>query len=271
MRDSSTTSSTRPRVRRTSSAGASATRCDSEPAPAQTVAVPEQRPLDEDDGTRSSGNGDDGSRTEPRRRHDLVGLARSPPVARSTSRATFPVSTLRSPGTSATTGDAVAHEDDRLHDLAERAAHGVGGRLRGRASAWAAPRSAPPRRSPAGTPRRAPPARATPCRLLGHPSSTKRTSSKPTAWSWSTSSVVAGGVDREDHQRLASLLRPRDGHVRDVDAGVAEHGADAADHPRLVGVADEDHVRRDLEVDPEAERAAEEEPRLGPDRRARRR
>ena len=79
--------------------------------------------------------------------------------------------------------------------------------------------------------------------------------------------VRRGRVDREHHQRLAALLRPRDGHVRDVHARLAEHRPDPADHPGLVLVADEHHVRADLEVDPEAERAAEEQPRLGADRR----
>ena len=64
-----------------------------------------------------------------------------------------------------------------------------------------------------------------------------------------TSSVVAA-VSIENTISAASLLRPRDGHVRDVDASVAEHRADPPDHAGLVGVADEHHVRRDLHVDP---------------------
>ena len=84
----------------------------------------------------------------------------------------------------------------------------------------------------------------------------------------STSSTRRLGVDRERHQRLAALLRPRDGHVRDVHARLAEHRPDAADHAGHVVVAEEDHPRRELEVDREAERAGEEEARLRPDRRA---
>ena len=104
-RDSSTTSSTRPRVRRTSSGGASETRCDSEPAPAQTVrcrSIVRSTRMTE---TRSSGNG----ATAPGRKPVAASTSSgSATVARRapTSRATFPVSTLRSPGTSVTTGDA---------------------------------------------------------------------------------------------------------------------------------------------------------------------
>ena len=50
----------------------------------------------------------------------------------STARATLAGSPRRSPGTSATTGSLVADEDERLHDLAELAADGVGRILRGR-------------------------------------------------------------------------------------------------------------------------------------------
>ena len=77
------------------------------------------------------------------------------------------------------------------------------------------------------------------------------------------------GVDRERHQRLAALLRPRDGHVRDVHARLAEHRPDPADHAGDVVVAEEDHPRRELDVDREAERAGEEAAVLGPDRRPR--
>ena len=50
---------------------------------------------------------------------------------------------------------------------------------------------------------------------------------------------------------------------------LAEHRPDAADHARDVVVAEEDHPRRELEVDREAERAGEEVAVLRPDRRAR--
>src|SRR6266508_1429102 len=74
-----------------------------------------------------------------------------------------------------------------------------------------------------------------------------------------------GRVDRQRHQGLATLLRPRDGHVRDVHAGLAEQRADAADHAGDVVVAEEDEVRRQLDVDAESERAGKEEARLGTD------
>src|ERR671910_363278 len=74
-------------------------------------------------------------------------------------------------------------------------------------------------------------------------------------------------VDGERHQRLTALLRPRDGHVRDVHAGLAEHRSHAPDDARDIVVAEEDHPRRQLQVDREPERAGEKETRLRPDRR----
>ena len=74
-------------------------------------------------------------------------------------------------------------------------------------------------------------------------------------------------VDRERHERLAALRRPRDGHVRDVDARLAEHRPDLADHAGHVVVREERHVRRELDVDREPERAGEEEAVLGTDGR----
>src|SRR4029079_4005505 len=104
-RDSSTTSSTRPRVRRTSSGGASETRCDSEPAPAQTVWCRSIVRSTRTPATRPSGNGDTAPGGKPVAARTSSGsavAARRAPM----SRATFPVSTLRSPGTRVTTGDA---------------------------------------------------------------------------------------------------------------------------------------------------------------------
>ena len=62
-----------------------------------------------------------------------------------------------------------------------------------------------------------------------------------------------GGVEREHHQRLAGLAIPRDGHVRDVHAGLAEERADPADHPGNVVVAEHDHAGRKLDLDLEPE------------------
>ena len=98
--------------------------------------------------------------------------------------------------------------------------------------------------------------------------STRCASSTPSPSRASTSGR-RGRVDREHHQRLAALAVARDGHVRDVDAGLAEQRADAADHARDVVVAEEDHPRRELDLDLEAERRDEPLPVLAADRRAR--
>ena len=71
-------------------------------------------------------------------------------------------------------------------------------------------------------------------------------------------------VDRERHQGLLAVARSRDGHVRDVEAARAEQRPDTADHAGDVVVAEEHHVRRELDVDPEAVGAREEEPPSGP-------
>src|SRR4051794_20455720 len=76
-------------------------------------------------------------------------------------------------------------------------------------------------------------------------------------------------VDGQRHQSLLAVARPRDGHVRDVRAVVAEERADLADHAGNVVVAEEHHVGGELDVDPEPVRAREEQARLGPDRRSR--
>ena len=75
------------------------------------------------------------------------------------------------------------------------------------------------------------------------------------------------GVEGERHQRLAAAPRARDGHVRDVDARLAEERADAADHAGHVVVAEEDHQRRELHLELEAERAHEPVAVLVADRR----
>ena len=59
-----------------------------------------------------------------------------------------------------------------------------------------------------------------------------RTSSNPEAATCSTSSGGRRRVDGEDHERLAAFRRPRDRHVRDVDARLAEHRPDPPDHAR---------------------------------------
>src|SRR5918996_4107449 len=70
-------------------------------------------------------------------------------------------------------------------------------------------------------------------------------------------------VDRERHERLSALLRPRHRHVRDVHACLAEHRPDAADDAGHVVVHEERHARRELDVDREPERAREEQAVLG--------
>ena len=81
----------------------------------------------------------------------------------------------------------------------------------------------------------------------------KRASSKPSRGLARQAPQAALRVDRERHQRLASVLRPRERHVRDVDAARTEHRPDPPDHAGDVVVAEEDHPRRELEVDREAE------------------
>src|SRR5262245_10052304 len=84
----------------------------------------------------------------------------------------------------------VAHEHERLHDLPERAADRVGGGAgrRGRGRKLLEPRLG------AGLAQEAGDAldRLRPLHDAAHPSSTKRTSSKPTSCNASTSSSVAG-------------------------------------------------------------------------------
>ena len=58
-----------------------------------------------------------------------------------------------------------------------------------------------------------------------------------------------GVVERERHDGLAAGFGASDLGGGDVDAGLAETGADGADHARAVGVAEERHVRRGLDVD----------------------
>src|SRR5205823_8844334 len=78
----------------------------------------------------------------------------------------------------------------------------------------------------------------------------------------------SGRVDRERHERLAAAPRARDRHVGDVDAGLAEERADPADHAGHVVVAEEDHQRRELHLELEAERVDEPMAVLIPDDRA---
>src|SRR5262249_28061221 len=72
----------------------------------------------------------------------------------------------------------------------------------------------------------------------------------------------SGRVDREGHQGLATLVRARDGHVGDVDTGLAECRADAPDHAGHVVVAEKRHPGRELDLDLIAERAHKPEPAL---------
>ena len=97
----------------------------------------------------------------------------------------------------------------------------------------------------------------------------KIASPKPTLCISSMSAVRGRLVDGERHQGLLAVARPRDGHVRDVGAVVAEERADLADHAGNVVVAEEHHVGGELDVDPEPVGAREEQARLGPDRRSR--
>src|SRR5919201_6836508 len=74
-------------------------------------------------------------------------------------------------------------------------------------------------------------------------------------------------VDRERHQRFPAAPGPGDRHVGDVDARVTEERADAPDDARDVVVAEEDHQRRELELELEAERAHEPVAVLAPPQR----
>ena len=67
--------------------------------------------------------------------------------------------------------------------------------------------------------------------------------------------------------RSAGRVR-ENGHVRDVDAGLAEQGPEAADHAGPVVVDDEEHQRLELDLDLVAERPDEPGLVLRPGRRA---
>ena len=114
-------------------------------------AVAEQRPLDEHDRDALEREGRHGPRARtpspPRPRAARATVTRRA----STSRATLPVSALRSPGTSTTTGVPSQTRTSRLHDLPQRAARPRRPRQRRSACRRAAPRAAPRRRCRAGT------------------------------------------------------------------------------------------------------------------------
>ena len=72
----------------------------------------------------------------------------------------------------------------------------------------------------------------------------------PAAASQATEHVTGDRTIRgEKHQRSAAPRGLTDGHVRDADPGVAESGADDADHARTVVVADDEQVRGEGQLD----------------------
>ena len=126
---------------------------------------------------------------------------------------------------------AVADEHERLDDLGELAADRLARRRARSVSRRRTPRSARRRPPRAGRPRRARRARAT---RIAQPIT--YASSMPSQ-QLSRRARRRRRVDRQRHQRLPALAVARDGHVRDVDAGLAEERPDAADHARHVVVA----------------------------------
>src|SRR5688572_3106288 len=56
-------------------------------------------------------------------------------------------------------------------------------------------------------------------------------------------------VDRDEADGVAAGPVAAEVEGRDVDAGLAEERAESADEARLIGVADVDHVRRELGLD----------------------
>ena len=97
----------------------------------------------------------------------------------------------------------------------------------------------------------------------------KRASSKPAARELGDELGGAGVSMESAINGSAALVRPRHGHVRDVDAGLAEQRSHVADHAGPVVVLEEHHERRELDLDLEAERADEPVPALAAERRAR--
>ena len=162
-----------------------------------------------------------------------------------------------------------ADEDEGLHDLAERAADGVRRRFGG---GCLRPELLDPRlraRSRGETTRRARPAPARtsrPPRALTRAPRSGRRRSPPRG---ARRQLVVAGESIENTISASppswSARRPCSRCSRPPRRTSTRPGRS----PRAGPVADEHHVRSDLEVDPEAERAAEEQPRLGADRRPR--
>ena len=75
-------------------------------------------------------------------------------------------------------------------------------------------------------------------------------------------------VERERHHRVAARARARERHVGDVDAGVAEQRADAADHAGHVVVAQEQQAPGELDLEREAVHAHEPGVVIGAEHRA---
>ena len=125
-------SSTRPRVRRTSSAGARATMCRSEPAPAQTVGMAKQRSLDQARPARARAGTGPRHRAGSRSRRRPPGASRRSTRFASTSRAHLPRVGSTVARHERDEWRPVGEEDERLDDLAERAADRVGRRFGGR-------------------------------------------------------------------------------------------------------------------------------------------
>ena len=177
--------------------------------------------------TSGAGNGATRARLEARRRDDLAGAATRALLGagggRDLRRVGPPVA-----GHEREHAATVADEEERLDDLPEVAAD----RLR-RSPAVGVPvaelldaRVYAGSRSTAAT-------RSTGSGQRSHGTSSRARRSRavvePSASSRSTAPAARARVDRERHQRLARLARPRDGHVGDVDAPLAEHRPDAAD------------------------------------------
>ena len=178
----------------------------------------------------------------------------------------------------------VAVEDERLDDPVEVAADGAGGVLGGRAlrSGNSSTRaSAPASRSAALTRRTGSgqeSAASVPPIVGAYPDAADTTaaqasemnwaSSKPSAWTRSRSSGGAGVSIANAISAFPPSFVRETAMFAMFTPCLAEHRPDPPDHAGHVGVAEEDEVRGELEVDPEAERAREEEPRLGADRRS---
>src|SRR5262245_35756429 len=255
--------------------------CCGEPAPAQTIGCPSSVRSRRTVLTRERANGATAPGVKPVARSTSIPRAtRAEPAP--TARATFSVSHRRSPGTSATTApesqtrtiDFTIWLSSQPTAAAASAAVGVPSLNSSiRASAPASRRKEETRSTGSG---QADTSADYPCRLAmrldaATPSAEVDEARFGEACSQDAVDEIGrrGRVDRERHECLSALRLAGDGHVGDVDTCFPEHRPDAADHARHVLVAEERHVRRELDVDRVPERAGEEEAVLRPDGRAR--